>query len=131
MSITHGLAQMDELNTVDELIFFTGKLLKSIFNVSKIAVALRDETNAVYQAKGVCGLPEELGCVSESQLSVFINPNVISKSGKFDNICKTLLPTVEACNVISFPLEAKDVFIGFIAFFDADLNLWIFNSCVW
>ena len=122
MSITHGLAQMDELNTVDELILFTGKLLKSIFNVSKIAVALRDEATAVYQAKGVCGLPEELGCISESQLSVFINPNVISKSCKFDNICKTLLPTVEACNVISFPLEAKDVFIGFIAFFDADLS---------
>lgn len=122
MSVTDSLAQMDELNTADELISFTGKILKSIFNVSKTAVALRDVTNAVFQVKGVCGLPEELGSLSENQLSVFISPNMISKSSKFDNGCRTLLPTVDADHVTSFPLGTKDVFIGFMAFFDGDLN---------
>ena len=122
ISITHSLVQMDELNTVDDLISFTGKILKSMFNVSKIAVALRDVTDAVFQVKGVCGLAEELGRLSENQLSVFIAPNMISKSGKFDSDCRALLPNVDADHITSFPLVTKDVLIGFMAFFDADLN---------
>jgi diguanylate cyclase (GGDEF)-like protein len=121
-SITAGLMQMDELHSIDELITFTGNLLKNQFNASRIAVALRDVTSVVFQVKGICGLPEELGCLSEKQLSKFIAPTIIGKPTRFDAGCRVLMPAVSADHVTSFPLETKDAFNGLVIFFDCNLT---------
>jgi diguanylate cyclase (GGDEF)-like protein len=121
-SITSSLSQMDELNTVEEVISLSGELLKTLFNVPKIAVAIRDERNEDFLVKGLWGLPEELVRLSEDRLQVFISPDAVNKSGRFDINFKELLPAVEAVSVECFPLETQDVLLGFIALIDGDLQ---------
>lgn len=116
--ITCSLSQMDELNTVEEVISLSGELLKTLFNVPKIAFAIRDERSEDFLVKGLWGLPEELVRLSEDRLQEFISQDAVNKSVNF----RELLSAVEAVSVACFPLETQDVLLGFIALFDGDLQ---------
>jgi diguanylate cyclase (GGDEF)-like protein len=120
--ITRSLSQMDDLNTVEEIISLSGELLKTLFNVPKIAVATRDERNEDFQVKGIWGLPEELGRLSEDKLQAIVSPDAANKFNRFDDGFRELFPDVEAVRVGWFPLETQEILLGFIALFDGDLQ---------
>ncbi len=121
-SITLSFSQMDELNTVEELISFSGEVLKTLFDAPRISIALRDEENDGFLVKGAWGLPDELGRLSESQLSLFNMPSTKIITNNFDEIRGNLLPTVQAGHFTCFPLDTEEVFLGFITLFDCNLN---------
>ncbi len=121
-SIVRSLSQIDELKTVEDVVSFSGEMLRALFNFPKIAFALHDEKNKGFHVKGTCGLPEELGTLPDDKLSLFIAPNTIKKASKINTETRNLFPSLKAESVTCFPLDAHGVILGFVALFDSELD---------
>lgn len=121
-AITRSLAQLEEVKTPAEIVKLCGELLSTLFNFSKIAVALREEKDKELVVQGAWGLVGELGRLPENSLSVYISQTAGKKTVKLDGDLRTMLPMVEANCVTCFPLQARGATLGFVALFDVELQ---------
>jgi diguanylate cyclase (GGDEF)-like protein len=120
--IMESFSQMDELNTVKDVCSLAGTLFKTLYNYPKIAFAVRDETDGGFRVKGVWGLPEDMGSISDEKLSQLISKGMVRKEIKLDGDFKHLVPGAMADHVSCFPLESHDELLGLAALFDCDMR---------
>ncbi len=121
--IMRSLSQMDELQTVDEVCSFCGKLFGTLFELPKIAIAFRDDKFDGFKVKGVWGLPEDVANIQEDKLLLLVSNGMVKKEIKFSNEFKNLFPQcILAEHVSCFPLESKGDLFGCVALFDGKMS---------
>jgi diguanylate cyclase (GGDEF)-like protein len=121
--IMRSLSQMDELQSVDDVCSLCGKLFGTLFDLPKIAIALRDEKYDGFKVKGVWGLPEDMANIQEDKLSCLVSNGMLKKNIKLSKDLKNVFPQCVAADQVNcFPLESKDDLFGFVALFDGKIQ---------
>ncbi|MBJ6800923.1 sensor domain-containing diguanylate cyclase [Geomonas propionica] len=121
-AVSQTVERLDKVGTVTACLAVCCETIVTVFQATRIAVALPDADGKSFSVTGMWGLPEELGTLSVETLQLFVAPDRAKKTVLWDGKLRAALPEVRATVCTAFPLKAHGERLGFMAIFDTEIT---------
>lgn len=115
------ITQIDRIDTEEELLNLVKDTIGMLFDVRRVAIALRDGHNAEIPIQGLLGLPPRLGCLTETHITALCPEEggdaVVVPSREMGEF----FPAVVAEKAVCLPLTGEGIH-GILVLFDSELT---------
>lgn len=121
VAVAETLELLERTKTITETVGLCCETIGDHFQVTKMALALREANGSSYQVSGFGGLPDDLGCIAATAMEPFFSVDHTRKMIPYNDLM-TLLPGLQATLCSSFPLRYQGKPVGFLALMDRKLR---------
>ncbi|WP_282002622.1 diguanylate cyclase [Geotalea uraniireducens] len=121
-AITGVTAGIDDAGTICDVMSITSETLGILFDISRIAVLIADQTGASYRMEGVWGLPAALGTVPAAKVMTLFPRNSTASVVTLADELQALFPEIGAAKATCIRFSAAGRLLGMLVLFDSNLT---------
>ena len=118
-----SLSLIDEATTISETVSIVSDLLGSLFHTPSLAIGLRCDEAGTYLIAGEHGFAKKPEAVPEAAISLIIDPQKVKRAVRLDKQTRGVFGAIKADTIATFPITSAGVLLGFVSFFDCQLQL--------